>query len=120
MPQSLISGGRRRRKTKIIKRRRRAATPHPHRRRRPTRTIRRRRQSGGAKQQKFIVPPTMLMPPHVQMDIDNPISSYLADYYMNVDIERLSRKMFGAAVDKIYNTKPSMYTLGKPAAEETK
>ena len=75
--------------------------------RRPTRTVKHRRQHRGGKKQsqRFIRPPTMDMPPHVQMDIDNPVSTYLADYYLNVDIERLSRKMFGAAVDKIHNTK---------------
>jgi hypothetical protein len=106
--------------------------------RRPTRTVKHRRQrhGGGRKPSKarsanrrFIRPPTMGreqvsgmlsrnlslgMPPHVQMDIDNPISAYLADYYMNVDIERLSRKMFSEAVDKIYNTPKSSFSIGGP------
>lgn len=106
--------------------------------RRPTRTVKHRRQrhGGGRKTSKaksanrrFIRPPTMGreqvsgmlsrnlslgMPPHVQMDIDNPISAYLADYYMNVDIERLSRKMFGVAVDKIYNTRKTTFSIGGP------
>jgi len=38
-----------------------------------------------------------------QLDPMNKISAYLSDYYMNTDIEKLSRKIYGAAVDQIYN-----------------
>lgn len=55
---------------------------------------------------KFIRSPLMDMPPHVQMDPMNDISAYLSDYYMNVDVEKLARQMYGAAVHNIYNTSP--------------
>jgi len=107
------SGGKR--KTKVVKRSvKRTVKPT----RRPTRTIKRKSEMATASgnQGKFIRSPLMDMPPHVQMDTDNPISAYLADYYMNTDIEKLSRKMFGAAIDEVYNKHKIVVGRAQPTA----
>ncbi len=83
--------------------------------RRPTRTIKRKSKTA-TESGKFIRSPLMDMPPHVQMDTDNPISAYLADYYMNTDIEKLSRKMFGAAIDEVYNKHKIVIGRAQPTA----
>ena len=62
--------------------------------------------TGKSDNKRFIRPPTMDMPPHVQMDPMNDISAYLSDYYMNVDVERLARQMYGDAVHAVHNQTP--------------
>jgi hypothetical protein len=88
-------------------------------------TRRRSAQHGGTKLTKvpagsveakkmFIRPPTMqrmnpkqpwMTPPNINEM--NEIDGYLQDYYLNTDIDALSRKIFGAAVHNRYNTNPA-------------
>ena len=65
---------------------------------------------------RFIRSPLMDMPPHVQMDPMNNVSAYLSDYYMNVDIDKLARQLYGTAIHAVHGSSvPYGYTLSSTA-----